>query len=43
MRQVSGRLEDGASDAGPGRWNRNSNQFPITGIQELMGKELPSV
>lgn len=43
VRQVSGRVEGGASDAGPGRWNRNTNQFPFTGIQALMGKELTSV
>lgn len=43
VRQVSGRVEGGASDAGLGRWNRNTNQFPFTGIQALMGKELTSV
>lgn len=38
MRQVSGRVGGGVSDGRADRWNRNTNHFPFTGIQALMGK-----
>lgn len=41
VRQVSGRLEGGVSDAGPGRWSRTTNQFPFTVIQVFNGKGAP--